>query len=417
MERKKVLWGVLLFGFVVGMGESFDFKEKELESEQGLWDLYERWRSHHTVSRSLGEKHKRFNVFKANVINVHNANKMDKPYKLKLNKFADMTNHEFTTIYANSKVSHHRMFRDMSRGNGTFMYENVDRVPASVDWRNRGAVTDVKNQGQCGSCWAFSTIAAVEGINQIKTGKLVSLSEQELVDCDTQNYGCNGGFMEWAFDYIKRYGITTENNYPYVARDGTCDTSKVQQPAVSIDGYESVPRNNEAALINVVANQPVSVAIDAGGYDFQFYSEGVFTGLCGTELNHGVAIVGYGTTQDGTKYWIVKNSWGSEWGENGYIRMQRDVDLCGIAMEASYPIKRARDGPDPGAPPSHTMPLQPRVRQLRPPRLRMPPRRHCRSRRDGPRCRRLPRSPAQCSNPPAASPPAISTLLRFSVLV
>jgi len=164
MERKKVLWGVLLFGFVVGMGESFDFKEKELESEQGLWDLYERWRSHHTVSRSLGEKHKRFNVFKANVINVHNANKMDKPYKLKLNKFADMTNHEFTTIYANSKVSHHRMFRDMSRGNGTFMYENVDRVPASVDWRNRGAVTDVKNQGQCGKAKNFPLIFSANSL-------------------------------------------------------------------------------------------------------------------------------------------------------------------------------------------------------------------------------------------------------------
>ncbi|BAT76003.1 hypothetical protein LR48_Vigan01g228600 [Vigna angularis] len=345
MEMKKVLWAVLLFGFVLGMGESFDFNEKELESEQGLWDLYERWRSHHTVSRSFDEKQKRFNVFKANVMNVHNANKMDKPYKLKLNRFADMTNYEFTTIYANSKVSHHRMFQGMPRENGSFMYENVDRVPSSVDWRKKGAVTDVKDQGKCGSCWAFSTIAAVEGINQIKTGQLVSLSEQELVDCDPENSGCNGGFMQWAFDFIKQYGITTESNYPYVARDGICDASKVEQPAVSIDGYETVPSNDEAALLQAVAHQPVSVAIDAGGYDFQFYSEGVFTGFCGTGLNHGVTIVGYGTTQDGTKYWTVKNSWGSEWGENGYIRMQRDLDLCGIAMEASYPIKNFSSKP------------------------------------------------------------------------
>ncbi|KAG2408222.1 Vignain protein [Vigna angularis] len=285
MEMKKVLWAVLLFGFVLGMGESFDFNEKELESEQGLWDLYERWRSHHTVSRSFDEKQKRFNVFKANVMNVHNANKMDKPYKLKLNRFADMTNYEFTTIYANSKVSHHRMFQGMPRENGSFMYENVDRVPSSVDWRKKGAVTDVKDQGKC------------------------------------------------------------ESNYPYVARDGICDASKVEQPAVSIDGYETVPSNDEAALLQAVAHQPVSVAIDAGGYDFQFYSEGVFTGFCGTGLNHGVTIVGYGTTQDGTKYWTVKNSWGSEWGENGYIRMQRDLDLCGIAMEASYPIKNFSSKP------------------------------------------------------------------------
>ncbi|KAK8471353.1 hypothetical protein PHAVU_003G207200 [Phaseolus vulgaris] len=346
MEMKNIFWGVLLFAFVLGMVESFDFNEKELESEEGLWDLYERWRSHHTVSRSFDEKQKRFNVFRANVMNIHNTNKMDKPYKLKLNRFADMTNHEFRSIYANSKVSHHRMFRGMPRGNGSFMYENVDRVPPSVDWRKKGAVTDVKDQGKCGSCWAFSTVVAVEGLNQIKTHKLVSLSEQELVDCDTkENEGCQGGLMESAFDFIKQHGITTETNYPYEARDGTCDASKVKKPAVSIDGYDTVPVNNEAALLKAVAHQPVSVAIDAGGFGFQFYSEGVFTGLCGTGLNHGVAIVGYGTTQDGTKYWTVKNSWGSEWGEKGYIRMQRSVfdhkGLCGIAMEASYPIKKS----------------------------------------------------------------------------
>lgn len=152
---KNVFWAVLLFSFALGMVESFDFTEKELESEEGLWDLYERWRSHHTVSRSLDEKEKRFNVFKANVMNVHSTNKMDKPYKLKLNRFADMTNHEFTSIYANSKVSHHRMFRAMPRGNGTFMYENVDRVPPSVDWRKKGAVTDVKDQGRCGKAKIF----------------------------------------------------------------------------------------------------------------------------------------------------------------------------------------------------------------------------------------------------------------------
>ena len=147
---KKLLWVALSLALVLGVAESFDFHEKELESEEALWDLYERWRSHHTVSRSLEEKHKRFNVFKANVMHVHNTNKLDKPYKLKLNKFADMTNHEFRSIYAGSKVGHHRMFRGTSRGNGTFMYENVEKVPTSVDWRKKGAVTGVKDQGQCG---------------------------------------------------------------------------------------------------------------------------------------------------------------------------------------------------------------------------------------------------------------------------
>ncbi|RDX84120.1 hypothetical protein CR513_34880 [Mucuna pruriens] len=364
MEVKKVLCVALFFALVVVVAESFDLNEKEVESEEGLWDLYERWRSHHTVSRSLDEKHNRFNVFKANVMHVHNTNKMDKPYKLKLNRFADMTNLEFRSIYAGSKINHHRMFRGTPRENATFIYHNVDKVPSSVDWRKKGAVTSVKDQGQCGSCWAFSTVVAVEGINQIKTHKLVSLSEQELVDCDTiENEGCNGGLMEAAFEFIKQHGITTASNYPYKAKDGMCDLLKVHtdlyriltckktiilqesEPAVSIDGHENVPKNNEAALLKVVANQPVSVAIDAGGFDLQFYSEGVFTGECGTGLDHGVAIVGYGKTQDGTKYWIVKNSWGSEWGEKGYIRMQRGISdkkgLCGIAMEASYPIKKS----------------------------------------------------------------------------
>ncbi|GAV62544.1 Peptidase_C1 domain-containing protein/Inhibitor_I29 domain-containing protein, partial [Cephalotus follicularis] len=336
---------------IIGIAESFEIHDKDLVSDECLWDLYERWRSHHTVSRSLDEKHQRFNVFKHNVMHVHNTNKMDKPYKLKLNKFADMTNHEFRSTYAGSKIKHHRMFHGAQRGTGSFMYEKVDIVPPSVDWRKKGAVTPVKDQGQCGSCWAFSTVVAVEGINQIKTNKLVSLSEQELVDCDTsQNQGCNGGLMEIAFEFIKeKGGLTTETNYPYQAEDGSCDASKENSPAVSIDGHEVVPANNEDALLKAAANQPVSVAIDAEGSDFQFYSEGVFTGQCGTELDHGVAVVGYGATLDGTKYWIVKNSWGAEWGEKGYIRMKRGISdkagLCGIAMEPSYPIKNTSNNP------------------------------------------------------------------------
>ncbi|KAA8542193.1 hypothetical protein F0562_023345 [Nyssa sinensis] len=351
MEMKKFFLVVLSLALILRLSESFDFHEKELETEESLWDLYERWRSHHTVSRNLDEKHKRFNVFKENVHYVHNFNKNDKPYKLKLNKFADMTNHEFRSTYAGSKVNHHRMFRGSPRGNVTFMYKRVDEVPPSVDWRKNGAVTGVKDQGQCGSCWAFSAVAAVEGINQIKTKKLVSLSEQELVDCDTDvNQGCNGGMMDLALKFIKQKGgITTEEIYPYKARDGKCDNRKENSPVVTIDGYENVPANNEDALLKAAANQPVSVAIEAGGADFQFYSEGVFTGYCGTELDHGVTVVGYGTTLDGTKYWIVKNSWGSEWGEKGYIRMKRGVSakegLCGIAMEASYPIKTSSTNP------------------------------------------------------------------------
>ncbi|KAK4488798.1 hypothetical protein RD792_004587 [Penstemon davidsonii] len=333
---------------VFSIAKSIEFTEKDLASDESLWDLYEKWRSHHTISRDLTEKKKRFNVFKANVHHVHKVNQMDKPYKLKLNSFADMTNHEFRNFYS-SKIKHYRMLRG-DRAKTGFVHGKTEDLPPSVDWRKQGAVTGVKNQGKCGSCWAFSTVVGVEGINKIKTGKLVSLSEQELVDCEKDNEGCNGGLMESAYEFIKKHGgLTTENLYPYKAKDGNCDATKMNAPAVMIDAHENVPENDENALMKAVANQPVSVAMDAGGSEMQFYSEGVYTGDCGTELDHGVAVVGYGTTLDGTKYWIVKNSWGPEWGEKGYIRIQRGVEaeegLCGIAMQATYPIKLSPDNP------------------------------------------------------------------------
>ncbi|XP_050228529.1 senescence-specific cysteine protease SAG39-like [Mercurialis annua] len=307
--------------------------------DASMHERHEQWMTRFgRVYPDPNEKEIRYEIFKENVQLIESFNKdASKPYKLGINKFADLTNEEF-------KTSRNRFKGHMcSSQAGPFKYENVTAIPTTMDWRKKGAVTPIKDQGQCGSCWAFSAVQAVEGITQLSTGKLISLSEQELVDCDVKgvDQGCEGGLMDDAFKFIlQNKGLTTEANYPYDGSDGTCSTKKESNPAATITGFEDVPANNEAALMKAVALQPVSVAIDASGSDFQFYSSGIFTGECGTELDHGVGAVGYGES-NGMKYWLVKNSWGTEWGEEGYIRMQKDIDaeegLCGIAMQASYP--------------------------------------------------------------------------------
>ncbi|KAI9120088.1 hypothetical protein K1719_009057 [Acacia pycnantha] len=307
--------------------------------EASMQERHEKWMIQYgRVYKDPQEEEKRFNVFKQNVEYIEGFNTDgNRPYKLGINQFADLTNEEFTASRNRFKGY---MLSSITR-TPSFKYENVTDVPSSVDWREQGAVTPVKNQGGCGCCWAFSAVATTEGITKLITDKLISLSEQELVDCDSGvNQGCEGGSMNDAFKFIINNGINSEANYPYKGVDGTCNANEEDNHEVTINGYEDVPANSEQALQNVVANHPVSVAIETSGSDFQFYESGIFTGSCGTELDHGVTVVGYGVNDD-TEYWLVKNSWGTEWGEEGYIRMQRNVDaqegLCGIAMRASYP--------------------------------------------------------------------------------
>ncbi|XBJ13951.1 hypothetical protein VPH35_006061 [Triticum aestivum] len=337
---------LLCVGVCVARNSDFSivgYSEEDLSSHDRLIELFEKWLAKHEKAyASFEEKLHRFEVFKDNLKLIDEINREVTSYWLGLNEFTDLTHDEFKAAYlglspATSRRSNSRSFR----------YENVAAhdLPKAVDWRKKGAVTDVKNQGQCGSCWAFSTVAAVEGINAIVTGNLTALSEQELIDCSVDgNSGCNGGMMDYAFSYIASSGgLHTEEAYPYLMEEGSCG-DKSESEAVSISGYEDVPAKDEQALIKALAHQPVSVAIEASGRHFQFYNGGVFDGPCGAQLDHGVAAVGYGSDKGkGHDYIIVKNSWGGKWGEKGYIRMNRGTGkgegLCGINKMASYPTK------------------------------------------------------------------------------
>jgi len=216
----------------------------------------------------------------------------------------------------------------------------LGEIADAVDWRTKGAVTPIKNQGQCGSCWAFSTTGSTEGVTFIKTGKLPSASEQQLVDCSGSygNYGCDGGLMDSAFQYIiANKGIDSESSYPYTAQDGTCAFNPANVVA-TLTSYRDVTSQSEPALQSSITARPTSVAIDASHSSFQFYQSGVYyePSCSPTQLDHGVLAVGYDTSAG---YYIVKNSWGTDWGNQGYIWMSLGKNNnCGIATMSSYPV-------------------------------------------------------------------------------
>jgi len=297
----------------------------EFNSEEHFYDILKKW------------------IVNELYIKKMNSKKMS--YTLGHNQFSGMDELDFKThIMKNNDI-----FTYTSRSRNYIESNSSLLLPSYVNWVEAGYVSNVKDQGQCGSCWAFSTTGALEGSYGIKYGKLLSFSVQQLVDCDNwknggKDHGCNGGMMNNAFTWINQNnGLCQDSDYPYVSYNGkteTCQTTCANVPNSKILSYVDV-LEGDTYLMNALVQQPVSVAIEADQKDFQLYKSGVFTGECGTNLDHGVLAVGYGT-ESNKDYYLVKNSWGEGWGENGYIKIGRGEynngkGQCGILMEGMYP--------------------------------------------------------------------------------
>jgi C1A family cysteine protease len=294
------------------------------------------------------EFHNMFQTWLSNdkFIEQHNAKNLS--FELGHNQFSGLNSAQFSEFLGFSGVNLNTGFTKLEPS-----VVDVSALPASVDWVEKGAVTHVKDQGQCGSCWSFSTTGALEGAYFTKYGSLQSFSEQQLVDCDTfknggKDHGCKGGIMDNAFAWIqKNGGLCSEMDYPYVSGDtktgGTCQTSCKVNKKSTVSDFIDVAPSSDPDMMMALSKQPVAIALEADQREFQLYKSGVFTSACGVNLDHGVLAVGYGTLK-GDDYYLVKNSWSESWGANGYILLGRGPQYnkgdgqCGMLLQASYPL-------------------------------------------------------------------------------
>jgi len=353
---KAVLAFVAILGSTLG-DERYTYNgelwKKEIDlvdyAKMDLKQTWNDWMNHFGKKYgSMSEEYNRFGIFLENLqkIALWNTNS-DNLASLRPNQFTDLTTDEFVQyVHGKNGKCYSGKRPQYTIGGKSAGAKRLGTDPPSVDWTMKGVVTPVKNQGQCGSCWAFSTTGSIECNYAISTGVLNSLSEQQLVDCSFPegNLGCDGGEMDSAFQYvIKEGGLCSESEYPYMAQDGLCKSSSCGTKYDPIKTYTDVTKKDETALEEAAVTGCVSVAIEADQFAFQYYSSGILTGTCGTNLDHGVLVVGYGT-DSGQEYWKVKNSWGTDWGEDGYVLICKDCNKngnqgeCGINDDPSYPV-------------------------------------------------------------------------------
>ncbi|XP_026149409.1 pro-cathepsin H-like [Mastacembelus armatus] len=301
-------------------------------------DHFKQWMSEHNKMYDTDEYGHRLQIFTENkrIIDHHNAG--NHSFKMGLNKFSDMKFEEFRKFFLLTEP------QNCSATKGSHV-SKTGPYPEFVDWRLKGNfVSPVKNQGYCGSCWAFSTTGCLESVNAITIGKLILLSEQQLIDCsrDFKNHGCLGGVPSQAFEYIKyNKGLMTEEDYPYKGHDATCHFEPALAAVYVLD-VVNITRYDEKAMVDAVAwLNPVTFSFDVMA-DFMHYKEGVYTSTqcknTADRVNHAVLAVGYGTEENGMPYWIVKNSWGTDWGMDGYFLIERGKNMCGLATCSTYPL-------------------------------------------------------------------------------
>jgi cathepsin L len=318
---------VVALALVVAVSALTPLKETEYQF------LFTRWVAQFEKQYSHDEFFPRYNVFKQSLEFIRNENMKNHSYELGMNQFGDLTAEEFKTQVVGGCYAGRKGAQVLP-----------EAAPAAAlpdtDWVAKGAVTGVKNQAQCGSCWAFSSTGSLEGAYFNKYNNLLSFSEQQLVDCagSEGNMGCNGGLMDYAFQYwIKNGGACLEGDYPYTARDGSC--KKTCTAKAQVASFVDVKANDEKDLGDQLQKGPVSVAIEADQAVFQYYKSGVIESGCGRNLDHGVLLVGYvGQPSADAGYWVVKNSWGTSWGAKGFVNIRAFKNMCGIATENSYPV-------------------------------------------------------------------------------